>query len=245
MRLSLVISVLLCALLGAAPGAYAKPSVKTDRYLAWFEASATQDLRTSGLTTQDTCSGVYTIGRTWTLSLQSALPSVLVATRRGRTATSFGGTLSGLGGSFREIMTSHFPCPPTLPPGAVPLRFHAGATASPLSGLPQLAPLDLIDGSLAVRADPDSPVAFSAFRYTIARQQCCDVVTAPLAAELMNATASLTPSQLNAAKVDDVVVTGSFSGDVPAAGLNTTRSLTVSWRLTIRAIFDKNATRIE
>jgi hypothetical protein len=39
-------------------------------------------------------------------------------------------------------------------------------------------------------------------------------------------------------------VTGSFFGDVAGFGAYT-RSLTVEWKLTIRAVFDKHATRIE
>jgi hypothetical protein len=239
MRLSLVICGVLCGVLWLAPTTSAKPRLKQDRYLAWFEANVTQH-RPRGCSTQ-----------TLTLNLRSTRPSILVAGRQGKTTISVGGTLRGLAGSFREVNANN--CPYSPSGGVVPLRVPAG----PGTSLPaELPPLDLVEGSLDLTARPDTAVAFSAFRYSssldvgsampIARK-CCDSATTSLAALLVNAVGSPTPAQLDEAKVDGVLVTGSFSGDLPefVGPYAYARSLTVTWTLTIRAVFDRHATRIE
>lgn len=237
MKLSLVIGAVACGLV-AAPAAVAEAPVKQDRYLAWFEASVTQRSSAKQTLTASPCTGMeVTDVTTQTLDLRSAEPSVLVATRTRRTPTSFGGTLRALSGSSHDLFQT-FGTEPCYAAIVAEAR-AAGHSVLPSSRVVP-PPIELANSTLDVQADLEKPVVFSGFQPVVVSRFGKGALM--LIDTLAYAAAVLTPSHLYAAKVEDSMATGSYT---TAASSGSGASVTVTWKLTIRAVFDEHATRME
>jgi hypothetical protein len=232
-RFGIILVIAVCGLAVGVPAASAKPPFKQERYLAWLELDVTDSWRLHRETIEAGCRRTSRHGLAQRLILRSGSQSILVATRKPRGGTStLAGTLRALGG--------------TLTGSGSGADFNSCTQGGVVTdyGLPMISPITISDATIDVRADPGREVVFSNFNGTASREGTERLASA-LANALNLATASVTGEHFYEATVGDVAVTGSFYVETQSADGAELRSMKVAWKLTIHAVLDKHALRIE
>jgi opacity protein-like surface antigen len=208
------------AALAASPASAAQGPATQDRYLAWLELEVTDSWRRDRTTVEDGCTKRSNHDLTQRLSLRSRSQSVLVVTRKG-SKKSVGGTLNALVGSLSGSG------------GGIDSNSCDLYSVITDRMLPVAGPVTIAGAALDVRATPGKAVAFSNLRRIAPRWQQTAGSLANIAAR---ASGSLTADQLRRAKTRKVEVAGSYADASTSADGAESRSVTVAWRLTLRAL---------